>query len=144
MLILVVAQLGIGIYGLVNYESLIERGLNETLHATKENEVLEKAWEGLQYYVSTSTHLLKGEKKSRYYNRLFFHTLCILNYRNNVAASMHHRIGCQLLGQTIHYQPHVAINQRQVQQYRSIRRKTVESKTQQKLVAKRNCLNTFD
>lgn len=49
MLAILVAQLGLGLYGLINYDVLIEKGLEETLYAAKDQIELKKAWETLQY-----------------------------------------------------------------------------------------------
>lgn len=53
MIALLMAQLGFGLYGLINYDQLIEKGLLETIRVSKGNEELLKAWEGLQNEVKT-------------------------------------------------------------------------------------------
>lgn len=52
ILILFVAQLGFGLYGLFNYDQLIEDGLTETMYAAKDQKELQKAWETLQHEVN--------------------------------------------------------------------------------------------
>lgn len=47
MLVLLVAQLGFGLYGLINYDVLIEKGLYATLDAAKDQPTLQKAWDGI-------------------------------------------------------------------------------------------------
>lgn len=49
MLILLVAQIGGGLYGMINYDLLLEKGLNEMLYATKDHNDLLKTWDQLQY-----------------------------------------------------------------------------------------------
>lgn len=53
MLAFLVAQFGLGLYGLINYDQLIEDGLKETLYAAKDQIELKNAWETLQYEVGT-------------------------------------------------------------------------------------------
>lgn len=52
MLAFLVTQFGLGLYGLINYDLLIEKGLKETFNAAKDQRELRKAWEDLQYEVS--------------------------------------------------------------------------------------------
>lgn len=48
MLALFIAQLGLGLYGLINYDALIEKGLKETLNVAKGQNELLNAWEAMQ------------------------------------------------------------------------------------------------
>lgn len=57
MLALLVAQLGFGLYGLINYQLLIENGLMEILHASKGQKELQNAWEALQNEVSADSNI---------------------------------------------------------------------------------------
>lgn len=52
MAILLVTQLGFGLYALINYDILMEKGLDSTLKATKEHKNLRKAWDRIQTNVS--------------------------------------------------------------------------------------------
>lgn len=60
MLILLVIQLGVGIYGLVKYDTILEKGLTATLQDAKDNPNIGKAWDALQYNVSANTNILKS------------------------------------------------------------------------------------
>lgn len=52
MLVLLVTQLGIGLYALIHYDALIEKGLFVTLNAAKDQQKIFNAWENMQYEVS--------------------------------------------------------------------------------------------
>lgn len=51
MSVLFVVQLGFGLHGFVNQETLIEKWLNEVLHAGKDQELLKNAFIATQHNV---------------------------------------------------------------------------------------------
>lgn len=63
MLVLLVTQLGIGLYALINYDALIEKGLFVTLNAAKDQQKIFNAWEHLQHEVSISLRLRWNDVK---------------------------------------------------------------------------------
>lgn len=48
MVILIVVQFGFGLYGFISYDVLIEKCLNETLYAGKDQALLRNAFEATQ------------------------------------------------------------------------------------------------
>lgn len=93
-MVLLVTQLGAGLYGLMNYESLIEKGLNETLYAAKDNQVIASAWQALQHEVSTKVVVKRSKLQL---------SSDTINYRESVAVSINQAIGNLLLDITNHY-----------------------------------------
>lgn len=55
MLAYLVNQFSAGLYGLINYDLFVERGLQKTLNAVKEQPDLINAWETIQKNVSINT-----------------------------------------------------------------------------------------
>lgn len=55
MVLLLVVQLGGGVYAMINYDKLVDKGLTETLRGAKDNNELFKVWEALQYDVSRTS-----------------------------------------------------------------------------------------
>lgn len=53
MLVLLMAQFGYGLYTFINYDSLIEKYLYETLDAAKDRPLLKNAWIATQRNVSS-------------------------------------------------------------------------------------------
>lgn len=56
MLVLLVVQLGFGLYGLINYDVMIEKGLYATLDAVNDQPNLQKAWIRIQKDVSSNRY----------------------------------------------------------------------------------------